>query len=170
MFFNLLLPSSVGGDAVRAIYLNARSGRKVAAVMSVLLDRLSGLLVLLVVACVAAVVCPIPLPAWVQLAVGGAASAAVIGSIVALRGSPRKPLAALRQITADSPALGKLAASTRDAMSVYRRQPRLIVSSTVLSAIVQASSVLQVALHRGRLLGWTCRGPCTASPPRWWRC
>ena len=54
MFFNLLLPTSVGGDAVRAVYLNAKSGRHVAAVLSVLLDRLSGLLVLLAVACVAA--------------------------------------------------------------------------------------------------------------------
>ena len=42
--------------------------------------------------------------------------------------------------------LGRLAASTRDALAVYRRQPRLIVSSTALSAIVQASSVLQVGL------------------------
>jgi hypothetical protein len=34
----------------------------------------------------------------------------------------------------------------RDAMSVYRREPRMILSSTALSAVVQASSVLQVGL------------------------
>jgi uncharacterized membrane protein YbhN (UPF0104 family) len=145
MFFNLLLPTSVGGDAVRAMYLNGGSGRKVAAVLSVLLDRLSGLLVLLGVACTAAVVCPVPLPAWVKLAVGGAAGAAVIG----LSLSPWISRAACA-LTADQGGklarIGKLAASMRDALSVYRREPRMILSSTALSAIVQASSVLQVGL------------------------
>ena len=42
--------------------------------------------------------------------------------------------------------IGKLAASTHDAMSVYARALRLIVTSTMLSAVVQASSVLQVGL------------------------
>ena len=79
MFFNLLLPTSVGGDAVRAVYLNAGSGRRVAAVLSVLLDRLSGLIVLIGVACLATILCPMPLPGWVRLAVGGAAAAAAIG-------------------------------------------------------------------------------------------
>src|SRR5262245_45331232 len=76
MFFNLLLPTSIGGDAVRAIYLNAGSGRRTAALLSVLLDRLSGLLVLLALACVAAAAYPLPLPLWVGLAVGGAARGA----------------------------------------------------------------------------------------------
>ncbi len=144
MFFNLLLPTSVGGDAVRAVYLNAGSGRKVAAVLSVLLDRLSGLLVLLGVACIAALVCPVPLPAWVQLAVGGAAAAAVIG----LSLSPWIAKAACGLAAKDGKIarIGKLAASMRDAMSVYRSEPRLLVSSTALSALVQASSVIQVGL------------------------
>jgi uncharacterized protein (TIRG00374 family) len=144
MFFNLLLPTSVGGDAVRAVYLNAGSRRKVAAILSVLLDRLSGLLVLLGVACIAALVCPVSLPMWVQLAVGGAAAAAVIGLTL----SPWIAKAACSLANKDGKIarIGKIAASMRDAMSVYRRQPRLIVSSTALSAVVQASSVLQVGL------------------------
>ncbi|HEX4592077.1 MAG TPA: lysylphosphatidylglycerol synthase transmembrane domain-containing protein [Gemmataceae bacterium] len=143
MFFNLLLPTSVGGDAVRAVYLNNKSGRPMAAVLSVLLDRLSGLLVLLGVACLAAMVCPVPLPAWVKLAVGGAASAAVIGLML----TPWIAKAACGLAGTDRfRRVGKLAASVRDALGVYRRAPRLIVSSTALSVLVQASSVLQVAL------------------------
>jgi uncharacterized protein (TIRG00374 family) len=137
MFFNLLLPTSVGGDAIRAVHLNAKSGRPMAAVLSVLLDRLSGLFVLLGVACVAAVVCPVPLPPWVQLAVFGCALAAVIG----LAFSPW-----LAHAVGRIPRTAKLAATVRDAFAVYRREPRLIVSSTALSAVVQASSVLQVGL------------------------
>src|SRR5207247_756457 len=46
MFFNLFLPTSVGGDAVRAIYLANGKGKRMAALLSVVLDRVSGLLVL----------------------------------------------------------------------------------------------------------------------------
>src|SRR5260370_27638433 len=53
MYFNLLLPTSVGGDVVRAWYLDRRSGRRLAAFVAVLLDRLSRLLVLLGLAFVA---------------------------------------------------------------------------------------------------------------------
>jgi hypothetical protein len=140
MFFNLLLPTSVGGDAVRAVYLNAGSGRKVAAVLSVLLDRLSGLLVLLAVACVAAAACPVPLPTWVKLAVAGCALAAVVGLTL----SPWAAMAACR--VAPDGKLARLTASVQDALAVYRREPRLILSSTALSAVVQASSVFQIAL------------------------
>src|SRR5205823_13782081 len=59
MYFNLLLPTSVGGDVVRAWYLDGKSGRKLAAFLSVLVDRFSRLLILLFLACVAAAVCPV---------------------------------------------------------------------------------------------------------------
>src|SRR5437870_4481455 len=52
MFFNLVLPTSVGGDVVRAWYLDGHSGRRLPAFVSVFADRVSGLLVLLVLACV----------------------------------------------------------------------------------------------------------------------
>jgi uncharacterized protein (TIRG00374 family) len=145
MFFNLVLPTSVGGDAVRAVYLNGGSGRKVPAVLSVLLDRLSGLLLLLVVACVAAVICPVALPPWVKLSVAGSAAAAVVGLTLA-PWIASKAASGLAINGGKLARFGRLAASINAATSVYRREPQLIVSSTVLSAIVQASSVLQVAL------------------------
>jgi uncharacterized protein (TIRG00374 family) len=143
MFFNLLLPTSVGGDAVRAVYLNAKSGRIGFAALSVLLDRLSGLLVLLCVACIAAIACPVPLPPWVKFAVAGCAFAAVIGLAL----TPWLAKAATGLTTFPKFArLGRLASKLRDALAVYRREPRLLASSTALSVVVQASSVLQVGL------------------------
>ena len=118
------------------------------ALLSVLLDRLSGLIVLIGVACVATAVCPAPLPRWVTLAVAGAATAAIVG----LSLSPWIANAACRLAgnqTGHLGRVGRTAGSLRDALSVYRRDPRLIVTSTALSAVVQASSVLQVGL-----LGW----------------
>jgi uncharacterized membrane protein YbhN (UPF0104 family) len=48
-YFNLLLPTSVGGDVVRAWQLGG-PGRRSAALLSVLVERGSGLLVLLLLA------------------------------------------------------------------------------------------------------------------------
>ena len=70
MFFNLFLPTSVGGDVVRAWYLDGGSGRRLAAFLGSFIDRLSGLLALLAMACVALAFCPIPLPDWVPPAGG----------------------------------------------------------------------------------------------------
>ena len=46
-FFNNFLPTSIGGDAVRAYYLSRSYGRTSVAVSSILAERLSGLVVLL---------------------------------------------------------------------------------------------------------------------------
>src|SRR5205085_8235708 len=43
MYFNLMLPTSVGGDVVRAWYLDGQSGQRLPALASVVLDRLNGL-------------------------------------------------------------------------------------------------------------------------------
>ena len=79
MFFNLLLPTSVGGDVVRAWYLDGRSGRRLAAFLSVFVDRFSGLLVLLTLACLADILCPIALPLWIEASLWATAGCAVMG-------------------------------------------------------------------------------------------
>src|SRR5207237_4102800 len=81
MYFNLFLPTSVGGDVVRAWYLDSGSGRKLSAFLSVFVDRFSGLLVLLALACGAALLCPVKLEPWITTSVwmtaGGALAAFV---------------------------------------------------------------------------------------------
>jgi uncharacterized protein (TIRG00374 family) len=44
LFFNLFLPSAVGGDIVKAYYIYKDSGKKLASVTSVLIDRFLGLM------------------------------------------------------------------------------------------------------------------------------
>jgi uncharacterized membrane protein YbhN (UPF0104 family) len=51
MYFNLLLPTSVGGDVVRAWYLDGGTGHRLAALAAVFVDRCSGLVVLGSTAC-----------------------------------------------------------------------------------------------------------------------
>jgi uncharacterized protein (TIRG00374 family) len=58
MFFNLFLPTIVGGDAVKAVLLARDTGAPARATMSVFMERNTGLCALLVVALVAAYAAP----------------------------------------------------------------------------------------------------------------
>ncbi len=69
MYFNLMLPTSVGGDVVRAWYLDGQTGQRLTAFASVFLDRLNGLVVLVGLACVAVTLSPLALPGWIPISV-----------------------------------------------------------------------------------------------------
>jgi uncharacterized membrane protein YbhN (UPF0104 family) len=133
MFFNMFLPTSVGGDVVRALYLDARPGRRLKAFLSVLVDRASGLLVLLLIACVAMSLCRIRLPEWVGSVVWGTASAGVMG-VLLLWQLPRWQVGPGR--------LRRLVESS----NIYFSQPGLIVGTTLLSVLIQAANVILVWL------------------------
>jgi uncharacterized membrane protein YbhN (UPF0104 family) len=142
MYFNLFLPTSVGGDVVRAWYLDGGSGRKLAAFLSVVFDRFSGLLVLLALACAAVALCPIALPAWVPISVwgtvGGAAVVLAGLALVDLRASPAARLPGAAKV------LHKID-DLRSSGRVFLR-PGLLLSTTALSLVVQAANVLVVWL------------------------
>lgn len=131
MFFNLFLPTSVGGDVLRAWYLDGGSGRRLAAFLSVVADRLSGLLVLLVLACLAVLAAPVPLPPWIPLCVG-LTTAGAVGGLLAL------PV--LARWTGRLERAGRLAEGTR----LYLRRPRLLMETAGLALLVQAANVLLV--------------------------
>ena len=133
MFFNLFLPTSVGGDVVRAWYLDGGSGRKMPAFLSVLVDRGSGLAVLLVLACAMVAFCPLSLPKWIEMTVWSVAGAGIVGVPLAfglLRWSSRFDRA--RRLSEDA--------------AVYLRHPRLIMITVALSFIIQAGNVVLVWL------------------------
>src|SRR5437588_4669535 len=118
MFFNLFLPSSVGGDVVRAWYLGG--GSELSAFLSVLVDRLSGLAVLISLACAAVILCPIELPGWILASVWCTAGAALASGLLV-------PLIILRSGRFEK---GKwLAERSR----VYLNQPQLLLGTTALS-------------------------------------
>jgi uncharacterized membrane protein YbhN (UPF0104 family) len=133
MYFNLLLPTSVGGDVVRAWYLDGGSGRRLPALIAVFLDRLSGLLVLLSLACAGVLLSPLALPAWIPGLVWSATGCTALGLAaapwLARRGQQSSGL--LRKVGV---ALDTL------------RSPRLLAGSTLLSLGVQLGNVLLVWL------------------------
>jgi len=50
LFYNLMLPSSVGGDVVKAFYAYKHSGKKIESATSILLDRLLGFVAIITMA------------------------------------------------------------------------------------------------------------------------
>ena len=133
MYFNLFLPTSVGGDVVRAWYLDGSSGRRLCAFLSVLVDRLSGLLVLLGLACVAIIFCPVPLDTWIVASVLGTAGCAVLG-LISLPMAARwtQPFGRLRRLV--------------EGVRLYQSKPTLLALTTGLSLVVQAANVVLVWL------------------------
>lgn len=127
MYFNLLLPTSVGGDVVRVWYLNANSGRKLRATAAVLLDRVNGLIVLVALACVAVLFRPAGTPDWVPLSVYGIAAAGACGvlAIYAFAKWGRIPESRKQQMTV---------------MWEVVRSPRYLIVTTGLSLVVQILS------------------------------
>jgi uncharacterized membrane protein YbhN (UPF0104 family) len=132
MFFNLVLPTSVGGDVVRGWYLGKAESRRGPAYLSVLADRASGLMVLVVLACLAALCCPTPLAPWLTWIVAGLGFGVVAGTL-SLPLLPRLPLPekAARLVEASLVSLGTFS---------------LLASATALSAVVQGANVIVVWL------------------------
>jgi uncharacterized membrane protein YbhN (UPF0104 family) len=154
MFFNLVLPTSVGGDVVRAWYLSKSERRtgsvscrigdaghpaayaagspRVAAFLSVLADRVNGLAVLIAVACVATFCCPTPLPGWIVAIVAAIGGACLLGFAVL----PFLPW--LRKRLEGHPRL----VSLLDGASLCLRDRRGLVVVTLLSLVVQLANVV----------------------------
>jgi uncharacterized membrane protein YbhN (UPF0104 family) len=133
MYFNLFLPTSVGGDVVRAWYLAGHRGPRLAAFLSTFADRFSGLVVLVGMACTAVLVCPVTLPRWVVLTVWGSAGLGLIGLIgLSLFSGWLKRYHSVRHLL--------------NGVRIYAGKHLLLLSTTGLSILVQAGNVVLVWL------------------------
>ncbi len=137
MFFNLVLPTSVGGDVVRAWYLSRAEGRRAAAFVSVLADRATGLVVLIALACTAALCAPMSLAPWLAWAVTGLGAATVLG-VLAL---PLLPCAAARAPLGRA----KLQRLVEVGRACFAR-PGVLLAAGALGVVVQLANVVFVWL------------------------
>jgi uncharacterized membrane protein YbhN (UPF0104 family) len=131
MFFNLVLPTSVGGDVVRAYYLTKRSGKKLPAFVSVAVDRLNGLIVLLALACVAATLMYQDLPDRLLPIVWGTALCgwlAILSLPWLARWGKNGPVR-IQQVRT---------------MLQLMHHPRLVVQTTLYSLFIQVANVVLV--------------------------
>lgn len=132
-FFSLFLPTSVGGDAVRAAAAAQASGRTGAVVASILLDRFLGTIALLVYGILGLLVAPefaarIASAAQLKTSSGNVAVAVLVGvafvvlAVVLVRRSAR-----IRAIVSDGTA----------SVVALGRTPRALVTALALAFVVQ---------------------------------
>jgi glycosyltransferase 2 family protein len=133
MYFNLLLPTSVGGDVVRAWYLNGGSGRRLRSVAAVLLDRINGVIVLVALACVSSLFVQADVPAWMLWSAWACLAAGVAG------------ICGLALLTR----MNLLPAARREQLSMMMslaKSPGPLAISTLCSVFVQVANVAIVWL------------------------
>jgi uncharacterized membrane protein YbhN (UPF0104 family) len=118
---------------VRAWYLDGGSGRRLDAFVTSFADRLSGLVVLLGLACGATALCPIELPDWIPYSVWGTGACALAGMLL---------FPVLVRWTGRFGRARRLAQTTR----LYLAHPGLMLGSAGLSLVIQAVNVAVVWL------------------------
>jgi uncharacterized protein (TIRG00374 family) len=148
MFFNLFLPTIVGGDAVKAVLLARETGSPVRATTSVFMERNLGLFALLSIALIAACRAPrvtimgVTLATLTLLLFAGFVAANVV---LATRGV----YGLVDRIIAATPLAGMGARATplHEAVSAYRAHPALVVGTVLLSFVFQGVVIAVVFLN-----------------------
>ncbi len=138
MFFSLCLPSSIGGDVVKAVRIGASTPLRLLAACSVLADRLTGLSALGVLVGTAVVARRHALSTLATLAVFAGLLAAVLLAFWI-------GLALLDRVHAFLPE-GSGARGFVGRLLPYRRQPSIVLLAVGWSFLVQLGGVLAVAL------------------------
>jgi uncharacterized membrane protein YbhN (UPF0104 family) len=148
MWFNLSLPTSVGGDVVRVWYLDNQSGRKLVAFASVFLERINGLLVLITFAFVGVLIAPMELPLTIRASVWAVTGGAALG-VMSMPLAQRwrwLPLKRREQL---------------HAVVELAKAPRVVAEATVMSILVQLGGVaslwcIDMALGLGVPMAYYC--------------
>jgi glycosyltransferase 2 family protein len=148
MFFNLFLPTVVGGDAVKALLLSRETGAPARATMSVFMERNLGLLALLSIALLAAWQAPTMIVGGLSLlALTVVLFAGFIAANLVL--STRVTYHLVDRLIAATP-LARLrprAASIYEALAPYRRAPVEVTAAVLLSFVFQSIIIAVVFLN-----------------------
>ena len=148
MFFNLFLPTIVGGDAVKAFLLARETGQPARATMSVFMERNTGLCALLLVALGAALIAPPVRLAGIPLTLLVCLLAAAYGALNLVLLSPRAYHAVDRVITATPlTRMRPRAAALYQALAPYKASGSTVAIAIALSLVFQALVVAVVFLN-----------------------
>jgi len=154
MFFNIFLPTIVGGDAVKAILLARETGAPARATMSVFMERNVGLFALLTIATAAAFVAPpVDVRGFNLLQLTLLVLAGFIAANIVLANRPAYRLVDYLVALTPLARIRSRAASLYDAIVPYReaRWRGVILAATAQSFLFQAVVILVVFLNANAL-------------------
>lgn len=137
-FFSLCLPTSIGGDFVKAYRLSDTSHGRLLAGCSVIADRLAGLAALGVLAGTTIAARSFSLPGWTTLALGAVLLAAAAWFFMKAVGSLDWLIDAIPDHHKAKEFLAKLLP--------YQERPQLMAKAVFYSMVVQVGGVVGVAL------------------------
>jgi glycosyltransferase 2 family protein len=154
MFFNIFLPTIVGGDAVKAILLTRETGAPARATMSVFMERNVGLFALLTIATAAAFVAPpVEVRGFNLLQLTLIVFAAFIAANIVLANRPAYRLVDYLVAMTPLSRIRSRAASLYEALLPYReaRWRGLVAGAIAQSFLFQAIVILVVFLNAAAL-------------------
>ena len=164
MFFNIFLPTIVGGDAVKAILLTRETGAPARSTMSVFMERNVGLFALLTIATAAAFVAPpVEVRGFNLLQLTLLVFAGFVAANIALANRPAYRLVDYLVAMTPLARIRSRAASLYEALVPYResRWRGLIAAATAQSFLFQAVVILVVFLN-AKALGLSVSVPALA--------
>jgi uncharacterized protein (TIRG00374 family) len=146
LFFNMVIPGAIGGDFVKAAYLCREQPRsKTPAIASVVIDRLSSLLALFLLACGAGTLGWARLDAPVRrLVVVAYIAAGVVGLILTVAFSPALYRRLARRFTRRK-RLSLLLAELGATGAAYRRHPGVVVLGVAMGLVTYSLHTLAFA-------------------------
>jgi len=142
-FFNNFLPSTIGGDAVRAIESKKITGKATTSVMVIIIERLTGLMALVLISCSALVIKIIQNNGhksniWIFLIL--LISGFLVMAIIAYPPIATKILSLCKKFF---PArIYHLLNEAYSAISIYYKRPLILLSAQLVSIIFQMNMVL----------------------------
>jgi glycosyltransferase 2 family protein len=149
VFFNNVLPGLTGGDLAKAIYITREHPKqRTDAVISVIVDRLVGIVAL---ALIAAVVIPFDFERYRQVALGiyGFLGATAIGSVLVLS---RRVKSRLRGLLGREGGDGNsLIAKMDRAVSIYRHRGRMLCGALLMSFAVHLLLIVGISFFASAL-------------------
>lgn len=144
-FFNVVIPGSIGGDFVKAAYLCREQPRKAPAIASVVIDRLTSLVALFLLACGAGTLGWARLdPSVRRLVVAAYVAAAVVGLILAVAFSPALDRHLARRF-AHRKRLRLVLAELGATGAAYRRHPGIVVLGVAMGLGTYSLQILAFA-------------------------
>lgn len=131
LYFNLFMPSVVGGDVIRSWYLDGNRGKRPLALVSVFVEQSSNMLMLLVLAVIASVASWDSLPPWMPMVVLIVCGGGIVGAALLIWIAP----VANRWLAGTPSRIGRFlreyVRTFAEAVAIYRERRTLFFGSLV---------------------------------------
>lgn len=146
-FFNLFLPSTIGGDAYRVADIGSRTGEHTRVAASILADRITGFLALSAYGCAAAVFARGAVPEWQRwFPIPSAAALEALAGLAAALSSDRFFAISLRLVPCGRlrGKIGAMASKITGAMRRYCGKAATLGAAIAISFLFQLNLILAV--------------------------